>query len=210
MRVALVDDHSLVRTGVREILEARNVEVVCDLGPSTEVLEIVGAHKPDTPVLDLSIPRRNGVELLKKWKTLHPAIPVLILSMHVEEPWVSWALEAGADGYISKSAEPPELMMALETVCGGRPYFGSQVRRVLKIGEEAGTKARALHLTQREKEVLQQVGRGSTLPELAKHFVVSHNTAKTHLHNLYRKFKVSDRAQLLLKARKLGLLDDDA
>ena len=209
MRVALVDDHSLVRTGVRERLETRDVEVVCDFGPSAEVLERVAAYKPDVLVLDLSMPGRNGVELLRKWKTLYPGIPVLILSMHVEEPWVSWALEAGADGYISKSSEPPELMEALDSVYRGSSYFGPQVKRVLRIGEEAGAKPPALRLTRREQEVLQQVGRGSTLPELAQHFVLSHNTAKTHLHNLYRKFKVSDRAQLLLKARRLGLLDDD-
>lgn len=205
MRVALVDDHELVRSGLREMLEARQVEVVIDLGPTSDVLQRLLAAEPEVLVLDLSMPGQGGLELLKIWKTRAPEIPVLVLSMHVGEPWVGWARDAGAEGYLSKSAAPDELVAALRAVRAGQTHYAPEVERLLR--NRTGSRSNALRLTPREREVLKQIGLGATLTELSAHFVVSRNTAKTHLHNLYRKFEVSDRTQLLLKARSLGLLD---
>ncbi len=202
MRVVLIDDHMLVRRGVREILEGRGVEVVADLDPHPSVLEEAARARPDVLVLDLAMPEPGGVALLREWKSRQPAVPVLILSMHVEQPWVGWAMEAGADGYLSKASGPEQLLEALRDLEAGRSAICPQVSRLV---ERMPARAAGPRLTRRELEVLREVRRGANIAELAARFVVSHNTAKTHLHSLYRKFQVSDRAQLLLKAHHLGL-----
>lgn len=205
MRVVLVDDHELVRRGVRELLEARGIEVAGDFGPLPDLHQRVLALVPDVVLLDLSMPGEGGIDYLKRWKLDSPHLPILVLSMHVEEPWVGWATAAGADGYLSKSAGPDELVKAIGELARGGRYFSAQVAHLKSLESRAGLGVQAL--TKKEKEVLRQVGQGATLTELAVHFVVSRNTAKTHLHSLYRKFGVSDRAQLLVKAKSLGLLD---
>lgn len=202
MRVVLIDDHLLVRRGVREILEGSGVEVVADLDPHSAVLEEAAAARPDVLILDLAMPEPGGIALLREWKSRYPAVPVLILSMHVEQPWVGWAMTAGADGYLSKASRPEQLLEALQAVQEGRPALCPQVSRLLERVPAGPGQPR---LTRREIEVLREVKRGANIAELAARFVVSHNTAKTHLHSLYRKFQVSDRAQLLLRAHQLNL-----
>lgn len=203
MRVVLVDDHTLVRRGLKEMLESRGVQVVADLGPSQDILTSVYAHRPDVLVLDLAMPGEGGLALLTRWKKEYPHIPVLILSMHVEEPWVSWVLAAGAEGFLSKSSAPEDVVRALQSILeGGRP-FSSEISEVLTRREQQGPTP---SFTRREMEVLRRVCEGATIADLAAGFVISHNTAKSHLHSLYRKLGVSDRAQVLLKAKTLGLL----
>lgn len=202
MRVVLIDDHMLVRRGVRELLEGRGIEVSADLDPHPKVLDEAAAAEPDVLVLDLAMPEPGGVALLSEWKRRFPSIPVLVLSMHMEQPWVGRAVEAGADGYLSKASGPEELVTALRDLRDGKTALCSRVRRLL---ERMPPNSVGLRLTRRELEVLRQVTHGANIDELAAHFVVSRNTAKTHLHSLYRKLEVSDRTQLLLKAHELGL-----
>lgn len=204
MRVVLVDDHALIRNSLRELLESRGVQVLADLDPSPDLARRIAELSPDVVLLDLSMPGANGNSLLRELKQ-QLAAKVIVLTMHVDEPWVSRALEAGADGYLSKSCSPQELLEALTVVLdGGRP-MSPEVARTLA---QTGARPSVPRLTPRERQVLKLVARGCTARDLAQQMTVTVNTAKTHLHSLYRKLGVSDRTQLLLLSQRHGWLED--
>lgn len=202
MRVVLIDDHALVRRGVRGVLESRGVTVLGDLAPHEGVLVEAGALCPDLLLLDPSMTQYDGLDLLRRWKARHPEIPVMVLSMNVDETTVGQAMQAGADGYVCKSSEPEDLWRAMAALGRGEKPLCPRTRPPRR-----GREPDLAQLTARELQVLVEVGRGATLSDLAAHFVVSRNTAKSHLHSLYRKLGVSDRAQVILKGREMGLLD---
>ena len=200
MRVVLVDGHTMERQGVRELLKSLGMTVVGDLAPHEEVVEEAGALAPEVLLLDPSMSGPDGLDLLRRWKRRYPNIPVIVLSMEADS-LMGQAMDAGADGYVCKSSHPDELLQALAALARDEKPFCLGTR---KAGRKAETGS--LPLPRREREVLSQVGQGATLSDLASHFVVSRNTAKSHLHSLYRKLEVSDRAQLIVKASGLGLL----
>lgn len=200
MRVVLVESHTLVRRGIRHLLEDGGVQVLADGEPGPSSMEVLGRDLPDVLLLEVDM---GGQQFLERVKKRHPSLPVLVVSAQLSQSWIAGALAAGAEGYLSKSCSPEDLLEALKAVvAGGRP-LGPEVVTALADGWSHP----APRLTAREREVLSLVGCGCAAPELARRLSVSVNTAKTHLHSLYRKLGVSDRAQLLLLAQRSNLTD---
>lgn len=199
LRVLLVDDHGLVRYGLRKLVEeCPGFEVLDEVGTGEEA--VARAPESDLVLLDLHLPGLGGIELLEK--LVARGARVLVVSMHTDEVRVLKALRAGAAGYLSKVATAEEFREALELVRRGQVYLHSSLVSGManQMRRPAGPE-----LTAREREILEHLIRGKRITEVAEQMVLSQNTVKTHLKSLYRKFGVSDRTHLVLNALASGI-----
>ena len=206
MRILLVDDHAVVRSGIRTILEdhLESVEVT-EAANGEAALEQLGSGPPDVVVLDLSMPGRSGIDLLAEIKHRHPKLPVLILSFHAEEHFAVRALRAGAAGYLAKSAAPEELVAAVTKVCRGGRYVTEGVAERLAAGlDNAG----ALHdsLSDREFDVLRGLASGQSVSDLAAQLHLSVKTISTYRSRLLEKMGMASNAELTRYAIQNGLV----
>jgi DNA-binding NarL/FixJ family response regulator len=209
-RVLLVDDHNLVRAGVRRIIESQpGFEVVGEVGDGEQALRALETLAVDVVVLDLTMPTMDGFEVLKRAKELHPAVRILVLSMHANAQHVTRAVREGADGYLLKDSAVQELVAALESVMEGRAYYSPSVQQelsnVLRAGSVLG-RPRDL-LTDRELDVLKLVARGLSTKEIAARLDISPRTVDSHRANLMRKLGLKSIALLTQFALSEGLLE---
>jgi len=210
VRVLLADDHTLVRAGVRKILEAqRGVEVVGEVADGAAALEALARSKVDVLVLDLTMPGLDGFAVLRRARTLTPALKVLVLSMHADAEFVSRAVREGADGYLLKDSAVNDLVAAIQAVREGRAYHSPQIQRQLTDLLRGGAPpAGALDmLTDRERDVLKRIAEGLSTKEIAAQFDISARTVETHRANLMRKLDVRSLAQLVRLAIREGLVE---
>src|SRR5262245_8369257 len=212
VRVMLVDDHSLVREGIRHVLTAtEGIEVVAEAGDATEALRGARESKPDVVVLDLSLPGASGLDLTTKLREILPEIKVLILSVHDHPEYVLGAVRAGAQGYLRKDTSPAELRSALQAVARGESYFSPPVARHLTAAvrgdvtseDPAGRLAR---LTPREREVLAGIAAGETSRAIAGRLGLSPRTVETYRESLARKLDIKTVAALTRFALEAGLV----
>lgn len=169
IRVMIADDHAVMRDGVRHILErAGDFEVACEASDGTQVLQLVRDHQPQVIVLDLSMPGRSGLELLRQLHDDHPTVRVLVLTMHAEEQYVARAFRAGAAAYLTKESAATELVTALQKVARGGTYVSPPMAEKLahSLGE-ANEEAAHTRLSDREMEVYRRLVRGEPLTEIA-------------------------------------------
>jgi DNA-binding NarL/FixJ family response regulator len=209
-RVLLVDDHNLVRAGVRRIIESQpGFEVVGEVGDGEQALRALETLQVDVVVLDLTMPTMDGFEVLRRAKELRPAVRVLVLSMHANAQHVTRAVREGADGYLLKDSAVQELVAALESVMEGRAYYSPSVQQelsnVLRAGSALG-RPRDL-LTDRELDVLKLVARGLSTKEIAGRLDISPRTVDSHRANLMRKLGLKSIALLTHFALSEGLLE---
>jgi DNA-binding NarL/FixJ family response regulator len=210
IRVLLADDHNLVRAGVRHILENQpGVTVVGEVADGGAALEALARTAVDVLVLDLTMPGIDGFAVLRRARTLAPAIKVLVLSMHAEQAYVTRAVREGADGYLLKDSAVDDLMAAIEAVREGRAYFSPQIQRQLTDLVRGGAPVAGplTPLTEREREVLQRIAEGHSTKEIAARLAISARTVETHRANLMRKLEVRSLAQLVRLAIREGLVD---
>jgi len=214
LRVMLVDDHALVREGLRHILAATpGIEVVAEAGEGGEALRRAAETKPDLVVLDLSLPGISGLELTAQLRALLPSVRVLILSVHDHPEYVLGAVRAGAQGYLRKDTSPADLRAALQAVARGESYFSPPVARHLTaavrgeavVEEPAGRLAR---LTPREREVLAGIAAGETSRAIASRLGLSPRTVETYRESLARKLDIKSVAALTRFALEAGLVKD--
>lgn len=209
VRVMLADDHSLVRAGVRRILEAEpGLVVVAEVANGIEAMESLKAHPADVLVLDLSMPGMDGFELLQRARVAHPGLKMIVLSMHASPEYVSRAVECGADGYLFKDSAVADLVNAIHTVRENRVYYGAEVQRALAElvrGKDATPRPTDV-LSAREVEVLRLVALGLSTKEIAGRLDISSRTVETHRGNLMRKLGVHSVALLTQLAMKEGLI----
>lgn len=190
-RVLLVDDHPMVCEGMRGVLAPR-FDVVGAVHDGREVGEAVRKHRPDLVLLDLGLPGRSGVEVLREIRRDHPAVRILVVSMHAERVFAEESLRAGAGGYLVKSADPAELHEAIDTVLAGKRYVTPLLRwrvhhreasledmELPQSGDAAGAQAIA-QLTDRQHQVLRLIGRGATTGEIAESLGVVEKTVEYH------------------------------
>jgi DNA-binding NarL/FixJ family response regulator len=212
VRVMLVDDHTLVREGIRHILSATpGIEVVAEAGDASEALRRAAEARPDVVVLDLSLPGTSGLELTVQLRELLPAVKVLILSVHDHPEYVLGAVRAGAQGYLRKDTSPAELRAALQAVARGESYFSPPVARHLTAAvrgenlpeDPAGRLAR---LTPREREVLTGIAAGETSRAIATRLGLSPRTVETYRESLARKLDIKTVAALTRFALEAGLV----
>jgi DNA-binding NarL/FixJ family response regulator len=209
IEVLLADDHTLVRAGVRRILEANpHIHVAGDVSDGAEALVLLGRIPVDVLILDLSMPGMDGFEVLEKVKEISPATKVLVLSMHADAEYVARAVREGADGYLLKDSAVQDLVAAVEAVQAGRAYHSPQVQRELNdiLRGKTLLERPLAELTDREREVLQCIAEGLSTKETAARFDISTRTVETHRANLMRKLGVHSVAQLVRIAIREGLV----
>jgi DNA-binding NarL/FixJ family response regulator len=215
IRVVLADDHAVVRKGIREFLEeAPDITVVAEASNGQEALEAVAEHRPDVAVLDIQMPEMSGIEVTRRIKAHYPEVRVLILTAYDDDPYVFALLQAGAGGYVLKTASGEELVQAVRTVHRGDsaldPAVACKVVQRLAGGHLTPTSEEVVEgLTPRELEVLRLAARGLTNQAIGAELNISDRTVQGHLANVYAKLGVSTRTEAVLRAVKLGWLTLD-
>jgi len=214
IRVLLADDHAIVREGVRLCLEGMgDMEVVGEAEDGHEALRLIGQLQPEVAVLDVTMPRLNGIEALRQVKRDYPRTAVVLLSMHDSEAYVTQALQAGAAGYVLKRTAATELGRAIRAAAGGEVYLDPGVaKRVVadylaRIGPEEVSQAPHDRLTPREREVLQLAAEGLTIREIAEQLVISTKTAEHHRTSAMAKLDLHSQTELVKYAIRTGLVE---
>lgn len=207
-RILLVDDHAVVREGVKRILAgAPDIVVAGEAEHAREVYEALAADAFDLVLLDVSLPQHNGLEILTHLHTAYPDLPVLIFSVHPERQYVVRALQEGAAGYLLKSSAPRELVTAIRKIARGEHYISAELVNHL-AHEVAGTE-KPLHaaLTPREDQVMSRLVAGQTLKEIAYELRLSVKTISTHRRRLLDKLRLRTTADLVRYAIRHGLTE---
>ena len=209
-RVVLADDHTLVRSGIRRILEAHpGFEVVGEAADGVEALALVRETVPDVIVLDLNMPGSGGLDALPALKFAQPSLKVVVLSMHAGREYVSRAMKGGADAYLLKDSAVQDLVAAVEDVLVGRSYFSPSIQALMAelLRGETREPSRGTTLTDREREVLGWLARGLSSKEVAQRLDISVRTVETHRANLMHKLGVKSVALLIQVALREGIID---
>ena len=211
VRVLLADDHSIVRRGLRALLEEAGHSVVAEASDGLEAIRLCDEHRPDLLILDIGMPKLNGIEVTARAvKNAHPP-RVIILSMHGDESYIIRALAAGARGYLLKSATDEDLLPAVNAVAAGKPFFSPAVTGVLVEDYVRRLQTRGLTdsfhlLTDREKEVLQLLAEGRSNKEVATLLELGLSTVETHRSNLMQKLNLHNTAEIVLYAVRKGII----
>jgi DNA-binding NarL/FixJ family response regulator len=205
----LADDHVLVRQGIRQFLEDEgNIEVVAEADDGAHALRLIEQHQPDIAVLDIRMPEMTGIEATRRIKTQFPQVRVLILTAYDDDPYVFALLQAGADGYVLKTASADELVRAVYTVYEGQsalsPEITSKVVRQMASGKPAGAVEQVESLTERELDVLRLAAQGKTNRAIGSDLGISHRTVQGHLASIYGKLGVNSRTEAVTEALRRG------
>jgi DNA-binding NarL/FixJ family response regulator len=211
IRVLVADDHAIVRTGIRHVLESEpGFVVVAEASTGAQALELAESLRPDIAVLDISMPGESGIRVAAELRQRSPETRALILSMHDNTEYVLESLRAGAQGYLLKDGAATELRGAIRAVRRGESYFSPAIAGKLSAvvrGEKTESAAGALgQLTGRERQVLIGVAQGHTNREIAHQLGISHRTVETHRESLMRKLNVRTVAGLTRLALEAGLV----
>ena len=212
LRIVIGDDHTLLRQGLRKILEERiDWEIVAEAGDGREAVQHALSMQPDVLVLDIGMPLLNGIEVTRQVVRRLPHTRVLILSMHAEEAYVVRALKAGAHGYLLKDSAAKELIRAIAAVGSGKSFFSPAVAKVLlddyvKRLSDQGLADRYDLLSEREREILQLVAEGRSSKEIASLLSLSPTTVATHRAHIMHKLDVHNTAELVLYAVRRGVI----
>ncbi|MBD8070576.1 response regulator transcription factor [Bacillus sp. PS06] len=213
IKLIVVDDHVVVRSGLMMLLNGKNeMEVIGEAADGDEAIQKAAELKPDVILMDLSMPHgKDGLTATKELKELMPDIAILILTMHDDEEYLFRAIHAGASGYILKSAPHEELISAITSVATGNAYLNPNATRKLmseyidrmKNGESSSTFDL---LSDREKEILEWIAKGYSNKEIAQNLIISVKTVESHKSNLMEKLGIKSRPELVKYAMKKGLL----
>jgi len=209
IKVMLADDHVLMREGIRQLLEFDgSIEVIGEASDGEECLQKLEKVKPDVLLLDINMPKLNGIEVLEEIKRKKINVKVLILTVHNEVDYLIRAVDIGVDGYILKDSESAELKKAIMTVMDGESYIQPKLIPMLnkRLITRDSDKEKLESLTSREKEVLIEVANGMFNKEIATSLHISERTVKNHISNIFKKLDVSDRTQAAVFAIKNDLV----
>lgn len=199
IKIAICDDHKIVREGLKQIIQAnKQFKVLCDVSSGESLLEQLHLTIPQVIILDIALPGRNGLDVLKQIKALYPDVQVLILSMFPEDQFAIRVVKAGASGYLHKDSPPDVLCKAIKMVAAGEKYISPKLSELL-IRELVGFKTDARpheRLSDREYEVLLLLGEGKKVGEIANLLSLSIKTVSTYKSRIYEKLNISNQAEV--------------
>lgn len=205
MRFLLVDDHAVVRAGLRRLLAALPGAEISEAAEGRSALAAVRAEQPDVVLLDLNLPGLGGLELLRRVLLEHPAARIMVLSMHAEALYAARALQAGAAGYLSKNASPEELLEAIRRVAAGGRYIEGAIAQELAL-QTATTGNPAERLTGRDLEILRLLGSSQSLAQIAEALGVSYKTVANACSGIKAKLGVARTGDLVRLAVEMGIV----
>ncbi len=212
IRVLLADDHVLVRQGTRELLEREeDIEVIAEADDGEEAVRLASSRRPDVAIMDIAMPKLNGIEATRQIKALRPTTAVLVLTAYDDDQYIFALLEAGAAGYLLKDVHIDELIRAIRAVYAGESVLHPAIARkvINRFAQPADkrTEETALdQLTERELEVLRLAAKGMTNRQIARELVLSVRTVQAHLSNVFSKMGVGSRTEAVLHALRKGWL----
>jgi DNA-binding NarL/FixJ family response regulator len=212
IRIVIVEDHTIVREGLRPLLEGRGVDVVGEAGDGLEAVKLVKELVPQVVIMDVALPRLGGIEAARRIVKASPDMKVVMLTIHDEPQYVFKSLEAGAKGYLVKEAPLEELMTAIKAVMRGETYLSSNfpqglIDSYVKMTKRGKKADEFSQLTRREREILQHIAEGHTSPQIAKSLFISKKTVENHRANIMEKLDIHDTAGLVRYAIKIKLVE---
>jgi two-component system, NarL family, invasion response regulator UvrY len=209
IKILIADDHTIVREGVKKIIsQSSDLEVAGEAASADELFESIHRQDVDVLVLDMSMPGKDGMDILRRLRIENPDLPVLILSVHPEEEFALRVLKAGASGYLTKDSPPEKLLQAIKRVAAGRKSISSAVAERLTLSLDKDY-PRKLHekLSDREYQVLRLLGTGKTVSEIAVSMTLSVKTVSTYRVRILDKMRLQNNAELMRYAHDHGLVD---
>ena len=211
IRVILADDHHMVRAGIRELLEgAGDIQVVAEAGDGEEAQAIIQKNKPDVAVLDIQMPKASGIEVTRWVRARMPEVGVLVLTAYDDDPYVMAVLQAGANGYVLKTAKPEELIQAVRDVNEGKSALDPAITRKLMTNLFKRPQESAVEpLTDREHDVLRLAAKGYTNKAIGVQLAISDRTVQGHLAHIFAKLQATSRTEAVMRAVSLGWISQD-
>ncbi len=212
IRVLLADDHPLIRSGLRALLERDgSFQVIAEAADGNEAIKLASLHRPDLLLMDVGMPRLNGIDAAQSISEKFPSVRIVIVSMHSDESYVLRALKAGARGYLLKASTEADVLAAARAVSAGHAYFSPSITKLLVEDYVSEIKRRGVQdsydlLSMREKEVLQMLASGSSNREVAEVLNLSPATVETHRNNIFQKLHLHNLPELILYAVRKGLV----
>ena len=211
IRVLLADDHAIVRAGIRQVLEhASDLQVVAEAGDGIAAQNLIQQQQPDVAVLDIQMPRASGIEVTRWVRANMKNVGVLVLTAYDDDPYVMAVLQAGANGYVLKTASPEDLIQAVRDVYEGKSVLDQAITQKLMAHVFSGVKAPQVEeLTDRELEVLSLVAKGITNKAIAAQLGISDRTVQGHLAHIFDKLQASSRTEAVMRAVSLGWISQN-
>lgn len=212
IRIILVDDHQIIRDGIKALLAGfDDINIITEAASAEECIQSLRFHQADLALLDISLPGISGIKLTEELAVLHPSLKVLILSMHINETYISMAFKAGALGYLAKNTTRDELITAIRIVAGGNKYVGKEISDVitkgyirrLKSDEQSGNEL----LSKREIEILRLSAEGLGNKEISEKLFISIRTVESHKNHIMQKLDLKSTVDMVKYAIKSGLID---
>jgi DNA-binding NarL/FixJ family response regulator len=207
IKILLVDDHPLVREGLVNLIgQQPDLEICGEAGGESQALELIGTVQPDVAIVDISLENGSGIELIKRVKTLHPAVTMLVLSMHDESLYAERALRAGARGYIMKREAARKIIEGIRRVRAGQLYVSEKIAAGMAEkfvdGHTAADISPAGQLSNRELEVFQLLGTGQNTRQIADHLHIGFKTVQAYNARIKEKLKLANATELLREAMR--------
>ncbi len=212
IRILLADDHHLVRAGIRQLFEsADDLHVVAEAGDGLEAQSLIEEHKPDVAVLDIQMPKISGIEVTRWVRTRFPEVGVLILTAYDDDPYVMAVLQAGANGYVLKTACPDDLIQSVRDVNEGRSALDPEItRKVMANMFKKSDTGPIEPPTERELDVLRFAARGFTNKAIGVQLGISDRTVQGHLAHIFAKMRATSRTEAVMRAVTLGWIPQSA
>lgn len=212
LTVVLVEDHTIVRQGLRRLLEENGIEVIGEAPDGRKGVRMARDLNPDVVVMDIKLPKLNGIDATRKIRKENPHTKVIMLTIHDDEYYVNQALKAGANGYLAKETAAEVLISAIDSVMKGNRYIGpnfppgalKKFDKMIKAGKRTDDFSR---LTDREREILQLIAEGNTSKQIAEQLFISGKTVENHRANIMKKLEIHETAGLVRYAIRIGLVD---
>ena len=211
IRILLADDHAIVRAGIRQFLEsAPDIEVVAEAGDGEQAMSLIQTESPDVAVLDIQMPKATGIEVTRWAKANAQGVGILILTAYDDDPYVMAVLQAGANGFVLKTAAPDDIIQAVRDVHSGKSVLDPSVTGALMAQMFHRPETQPVEqLTDREMEVLHLVAKGFTNKAIGVQLSISDRTVQGHLAHIFDKLQAASRTEAVMRAVSLGWISQD-